>query len=153
MKALRAIEVQPELPERLAGLLDLAYNLWWCWEPEAVQLLRRLDPDLWESTGHNPVMILGSIQQERLQRLVNDAGFLAQLDRLVARLHEYRAAGNWFTKTHGTFEHPRVAYFSAEFGLTECLPIYSGGLGLLAGDHLKSASDLGIPLVGIGLLY
>ena len=153
MKALRAIEVQPELPERLAGLLDLAYNLWWCWEPEAVQLLRRLDPDLWESTGHNPVMILGSIQQERLQRLVNDAGFLAQLDRLVSRQHEYRAAGNWFTKTHGTFEHPRVAYFSAEFGLTECLPIYSGGLGLLAGDHLKSASDLGIPLVGIGLLY
>jgi starch phosphorylase len=153
MKALKTIEVQPEIPERLSGLLELAYNLWWCWQPEVVQLLRRLDPDLWESTGHNPVMILGAIQQERLQRLEKDAGFLAQLDRLVAGFREYRTTENWYTKTYGTFDHPRVAYFSAEFGLTECLPIYSGGLGLLAGDHLKSASDLGIPLVGVGLLY
>src|SRR3990172_1981135 len=99
VKALKAVEVQPELPERLSGLLELAYNLWWCWQPEVVQLLRRLDPDLWESTGHNPVMILGSIQQERLQRLEKDAGFLAQLDRLGGGFCGYRAAGKWDTKT------------------------------------------------------
>ena len=153
MKALKAVEVQPELPKRLTGLLEIAYNLWWTWQPEAVQLLRRVDPELWESTGHNPVMILGMIQQERLLKLEKDPGFVAQLDRLVEKLHDYRSADTWFTRTYGKVEQPRVAYFSMEFGLTECLPIYSGGLGLLAGDHLKSASELGIPLVGVGLLY
>jgi starch phosphorylase len=153
MRALRAIEVTPRLPERLSGLLELTYNLWWCWQPDAVQLLRRLDPRLWESTGHNPAHILGSINQDRLEELEQDEGFLAQLDRLVGRLREYNSQNTWYGKTYGTTAEPRIAYFSAEFGLSECLPIYSGGLGILAGDHLKSASDLGVPIVGLGLLY
>ncbi|MEW5702197.1 MAG: alpha-glucan family phosphorylase [Candidatus Zixiibacteriota bacterium] len=153
MKALSAIDVQPELPERLSALLEIAYNLRWCWHPEAIQLLRRLDPDLWESTGHNPVLMLGTIQQERLEAIAADEGLLAQIDRIATRLREYRHQTTWYDKTHGKTDRPRVAYFSAEFGLTECLPIYSGGLGVLAGDHLKAASELGIPLVGVGLLY
>jgi len=153
MKALSAIDVQPELPERLSALLEIAYNLRWSWHPEAIQLLRRLDPDLWEATGHNPVLVLGTIQQDRLEQIAADEGLLAQLDRIAGGLREYRKQTTWFDKTHGQADRPRVAYFSAEFGLTESLPIYSGGLGVLAGDHMKAASELGIPLVGVGLLY
>lgn len=153
MKALRTIEVQPELPDRLSGLLELAYDFWWCWQPDVIQLFRRMDPELWDRTNHNPVLMLGSMQQDRFIQMNNDEGFIAQLDRLVERLRSYHKEQAWFTKTHGSTDQPKIAYFSAEYGLDECLAIYSGGLGILAGDHLKSASELGIPLIGVGLLY
>jgi starch phosphorylase len=154
MRPVKTFHVRPALPERLGPLEELAYNLRWAWDHETVSLFRRLDRDLWEETGHNPVLMLGSIPQERLQEAAQDEAFLAHMDRVAEDLRDYVAgAGTWHAKRYGPCQTPAVAYFSMEFGLTECLPIYSGGLGILAGDHLKSASELGIPLVGVGLLY
>jgi starch phosphorylase len=142
------------LPERLQALEEIAYNLRWSWDHETIGLFRRLDRDLWEDSGHNPVAMLGSLAQERLQEAAEDEAFLAHLDRVASELHEYvTSTTTWYHKRYGPQSRPLVAYFSMEFGLTECLPIYSGGLGILAGDHLKSASELGLPLVGVGLLY
>jgi starch phosphorylase len=134
----------------------LARNLWWAWNEEATELFRRLDGDLWESTGHNPVLLLGRIDQAQLEAAAQDAGFVAHLERVAQDFKEYLAnPATWFAQTFQdrAATGARIAYFSAEFGLTECLSIFAGGLGLLAGDHLKSASDLGLPLVGVGLLY
>src|SRR5437867_1268002 len=154
MRPVRTFQVRPSLPERLRALEDLAYNLRWAWDPETISLFRRLARDLWEENNHNPVLMLGRIPQERLTEAAQDEAFLAHLDRVDADLRAYMAGrGTWHRKTYGAHERPLIAYFSMEFGLTECLPIYSGGLGILAGDHLKSASDLGLPLVGVGLLY
>ena len=153
MKPIRTFNVTPSLPAPLARLRDLAYNLRWAWNPETIELFRRLDSDLWEATGHNPVRLLGSIDQSRLEAAAADEGFLAHLHRVSEELDAYMAASPWFARTHDHANGPLVAYFSAEFGLTECLSIFAGGLGALAGDLLKSASDLGIPLVGVGLLY
>lgn len=173
MKPIRTFTVAPSLPSRLEPLRKLAYNLHWDWNYETTDLFRRLDLDLWESSRHNPVLMLGTISQERLREVAEDEGFLAQMDRAVRQLEDYIQGRSWFRKYRGTAlaaiayssngrasetAAPNTpsdcyAYFSAEFGLTSCLPIYSGGLGVLAGDHLKSASDLGIPLVGVGLLY
>ncbi len=153
MRPLRTYKVEPSLPESLAGLTDLAYNLRWSWRGEVREIFLRLDRDLWEATGHNPVAMLGQIDQRRLTRVGNDPGFLAQVRRAQAELAEYLDKGGWFERTHGRSERPTIAYFCAEFGLTECIPIYSGGLGVLAGDLLKSASELGLPMVGVGMLY
>lgn len=153
VKALRVVHVEPVLPEGLAPLKAIAQNLWWGWNQEAISLFRRLDTKLFEETGHNPVRMLELISQERLTRLENDLSFRAQLDSVHRQLLSYLDNKTWFSENHFRAERPEIAYFSAEFGLTESLPIYSGGLGILAGDHLKSASDLGVPLVGIGLLY
>src|SRR5438552_371054 len=108
---------------------------------------------LWESTGHNPVRVLGAVRQERLQDAAADEAFLAHLQRVARELRRYVGNGQRAKARHAELHGARIAYFSAEFGLTECLPIYSGGLGVLSGDHLKAASDLGLPLVGVGLLY
>jgi len=154
MHPVKTFHVSPLLPERLGVLEDLAYNLRWSWDHETISLFRRLDRDLWETAHHNPVLMLGSISQERLQELAQDEAFLAHLDRVATDLRDYvGGTGVWHRKTFGAATTPDVAYFSMEFGITECLPIYSGGLGMLAGDLLKSASDLGVPLVGVGLLY
>jgi starch phosphorylase len=154
MHPVQTFHVRPKLPERLAALEDLAYNLRWSWEHDTIALFRRLDPDLWETAQHNPVLMLGSISQERLQEMAQDEAFLAHLDRAAQDVRDYMAGtGAWHRKTFGATDRPDVAYFSMEFGITECLPIYSGGLGILAGDHLKSASELAVPLVGVGLLY
>ena len=154
MHPIRTFHVRPKLPARLQALEDLAYNLRWSWAHDTLGLFRRLDPDLWEQTSHNPVLMLGNIPQERLREVAQDEAFLAHLDRAGRELADYlTGAGSWHRRTYGVSERPEVAYFSMEFGITECLPIYSGGLGMLAGDHLKSASDLGLPLVGVGLLY
>jgi starch phosphorylase len=154
MRPVKTFHVKPALPERLAALEEVAYNLRWSWDHETISLFRRLDRDLWEESGHNPVLMLGSIRQERLQEAAQDEAFLAHMDRVAAALGEYVAgAGTWHQRRYGAWATPEVAYFSMEFGLTESLPIYSGGLGILAGDHLKSASELGLPLVGVGLLY
>ena len=120
-----------------------------------MELFRRLDRDLWEKTGHNPVLLLGTIEQAKLEEAANDDAFLAHLRRVESNLETYLAGDStWFRRTYAkSGDVPLIAYFSAEFGLTECLSIFAGGLGILAGDHLKSASDLGVPLVGVGLLY
>jgi starch phosphorylase len=150
---LRTVLVSPVLPEKLAPLRELAYNMAWDWMPETASLFRRIDAKLWETTGQNPVALLGQVDQRRLMELSGDLGFLAHLGRAKEMLERYRAEPRWFQTEHWEDSDLTVAYFSAEFGLAGCLPIYSGGLGVLAGDHLKSASDLGVPLVGIGLLY
>lgn len=153
MKPIKTFTIVPTLPDKLQPLKEIGNNLFWTWDHEALDLFRRIDRELWEETRHNPIKMLGQVKQNRLDVLVEDEGFLAHLDRVYANLQNYLTELNWFEKTYGKEHHLKVAYFSAEFGLTECLETYSGGLGILAGDHLKSASDLGIPLVGVGLLY
>jgi starch phosphorylase len=153
MKPIQTFAVIPKLPAPIEGLSRLAHNLRWSWSHQTIDLFRRLDADLWESCGHNPVAMLGRIDQSRLERAANDHAFLAHLERVTQALDTYLAGDAWFTRRHGKENAPLVAYFSAEFGLTESLSIFAGGLGILAGDHLKSASDLGVPLVGVGLLY
>ncbi len=154
MKPSKTYTVLPTLPPSLEPLRRVAYDLHWAWNHDAIALLRRLDADLWEESGHNPVMMLGMIDQGILEEASTDPAFLAHLDRVAATFDAYeQKETTWFARTHGDGDGLMVAYFSAEFGLTECLSIFAGGLGILAGDHLKSASDLGIPLVGIGLLY
>lgn len=151
---IRTFQVFPDLPPALQPLLDLARNLWWMWHPDAVELFRRLDRDLWEQVYHNPVKLLGAIDQNKLMHASKDEGYLAHLERVHTGFRRHLEEHGWYHDTHGqTQGNLRVAYFSAEFGLHESLPIYSGGLGILAGDHLKSASEIGIPLVAVGLLY
>lgn len=152
MKPIRTFRVAPRLPEAVAGLHELAYNLYWSWRPEVIELFRRVDRDLWERVGHNPVRLIGEVKQSRFEELAGDEGFLAQLRRLQDQLHDYLCEEGYVQRACEA-QQLRVAYFCAEFGLTESLPLYSGGLGMLAGDHVKSASDLAVPLVGVGLLY
>ncbi len=154
MRQIKQYMVHPSLPERLRPLAGLAKNLWWTWYPDAVGLWRRLDLALWEEVGHNPVKLLGLISQSKLNQLAEDDGFTTHMDRVLYAHTEYMESSFWFQKAHqAKVGDIKIAYFSAEFGINECLPIYSGGLGVLAGDHLKSSSDLGLPLVGVGLLY
>lgn len=152
-KAHDTFRVRACLPDEVPELKELAYNLHWTWNHPAIELFRRLDRDLWNSTGHNPVKMLGTIKQDRLGQAVSDDGFMDQLRRVYQHLQDHLHGTTWFEEKYGPSQSPSIAYFSMEFGLTECLPIYSGGLGILAGDHLKSASELGLPLVGVGLLY
>jgi starch phosphorylase len=192
-RSIRTFTVLPHLPERLQALQKLAYNLWWCWNPEAVALFRRIDTEVFEAIGHNPVKLLSKVDQARLEELQEDDGFLSQLDRVEVTFDIYMNATTWYQEKvaggvwHGAAKSAHgngaaghvggrdghgsvvtavkrearagllptqyIAYFSAEFGINESVPVYSGGLGVLAGDHLKAASDLGIPLVGVGLMY
>lgn len=144
--------VLPNLPEELRPLLRIAYNLWWTWNPDAMALFQRLDPEGWRM-DHNPVRMLGALKPRRMRELQTDDVFLSHLERVSGRLEEYLRHTSWYQRIYGEELECRIAYFSAEFGLHECLRIYAGGLGVLAGDHLKSASDLGLPMSGIGLLY
>src|SRR6516164_9974902 len=152
-RPIRTFTVLPQLPARLRALHALAHNMWWCWNHEAVSLFRRIDDDLFEATGNSPVKLLGTIDQVRFDQLLRDEGFLAHMDRVNDALERYMSARTWFHETYSEAKDFRVAYFSAEFGIHESVPIYSGGLGVLAGDHLKSASDLGLPLCGVSLMY
>lgn len=137
--------------ERVA---TLARNLWWTWNPDPQRLFAALDPVQWEATGHNPIRVLAGLAPERRDVLAEDDGFAGLLRTCEQQLAVYMRARTWYQRTGGRAQRRlRVAYFCAEFGLHECLPLYAGGLGVLAGDHLKSASDLGVPLVGVGLLY
>jgi starch phosphorylase len=154
MKPIRTFTVSPALPEKLEPLRKLAYNLYWDWNSEIKSLFIRLDPELWTSTRHNAVLMLGRVSQNRLNELAEDDGFLAHLERAENELDNYLNSRTWYRKNRGKTQGKECyAYFCAEYGLAHCLPIYSGGLGILAGDHLKSASDLGLPLVAVGLLY
>jgi starch phosphorylase len=154
VKALRSFTVRPRLPEELAALEELAVNLRWAWDAQTRDLFRWVDPDAWDATVHDPVRLLGLVGHDRLDALAADPAFLRFLAEVRAELRRYLDEPRWF-QTRSASDEPlrRVAYFSPEFGIAEALPQYSGGLGVLAGDHLKAASDLGVPLVGIGLLY
>ncbi|MEZ6142054.1 MAG: alpha-glucan family phosphorylase [Zavarzinella sp.] len=149
----RTFTVLPKLPDQLKKLDELAKNLWWSWHPEAVALFQRIDPDQFEQLDHSPIRLLGKVSTERFEELAKDRGFLAHMDRVAAAFEEYMSTPSWFSENHADANDLRIAYFSAEFGIHESVPVYSGGLGVLAGDHLKSASDLGIPLCGVSLMY
>ncbi len=153
MKNIRTFVIIPSLPESLEPLRKLAYNLWWSWNPQARHLFRRLDPDLYDAVQHNPAAMLLRCSQKRLEAAAADPAYVALLGRVANEFEAYMSVEPWFETHHPDQKNETIAYFSAEFGLHECLPIYSGGLGILAGDHLKAASDLGIPLVGVGLMY
>ncbi len=145
------------LPKRIAQLGELAYNLWWTWHAEAPKLFQRINPVLWETVYHNPVKLLRQVPRHYLTAAYQDFRFLETYDHVMDDYARYMTPAfngsvPWFTRTYGTWDNP-VAYFSFEFGLHESLPMYAGGLGVLAADHLKSSSDLGLPMIGIGFLY
>jgi starch phosphorylase len=144
----------PVRSQLVGRLRELARNLWWTWQPGVITLFRDLDPVLWRKTDHNPIEFLKQIQPDQLERRAAELALHSRIDHAFRRLHDYLRNDDSWGAVHATCLRSRpVAYFSMEFGLHESLPIYSGGLGVLAGDHLKSASDLGIPLVGVGILY
>ena len=148
------VTVVPQLPQRINKLSEIANNLWWSWNTEYLRLFEVMDPDLWEISEKNPVKFLKMISQERIEKIINDQEFLKKYDRVVENYENYMNSKNtWFTKNYPNNQNDLIAYFSAEYGLDEIVPIYSGGLGILSGDHLKSASDLGLPFVAVGLLY
>ena len=156
MKVFGRVTIFPIMPARISRLYELAYNLWWSWHPEARALYAKLDPDLWEEAGHNPVRFLSEVRPALLERAANDAVYLAHYDSVLRDFDHYMHPGideTWFARTYPELTDKVIAYFSAEFGLHEALPIYSGGLGILSGDHCKEASDLGLPFVGVGFLY
>lgn len=146
---------QFQLPRRLRCLADLAYNLWWTWNPEAERLYRLLNPNLWELLEHNPVRFLREISQDRLKTVLQDRYFLDTYDLVIKHFTDYMNSGDrgWYSCAHPNQRAQVIAYFSTEFGLHETLPFYAGGLGVLSGDHLKESSDLGLPLVAVGFLY
>ncbi len=147
VQPLKELLVRPAVPPSLGRLLELGYNLVWSWDHSIRALFRRLDPVLWKECNHNPIEMLGMLPQEALDAAASDARYLAMYDKACKRFDEYMAR-----KEHKPGE-PAIAYFSMEYGLLDCMQIYSGGLGVLSGDHMKAASDSSIPLVGVGLLY
>ena len=153
MRKIHQFSVHPEIPARLGGLQELAFNLRWAWDRRAFKVFQHLDPELLEKCANNPVLLLRRVSRERLENAAADAAFLAHLDGAVEDLRQHLAEPGWFRVKYPERTDFRVAYFCMEFGLTACMPIYSGGLGVLAGDHLKSASGLDVPLVAVGLLY
>ena len=154
MNILGRLSIFPRIPEALSRLTELAGNLWWSWSADAQAVFRDIDPELWERVTHNPVKLLREVKQEKLDAAAADAPFVqryqAVLDRFDAYMHP---AETWFSRTFPDLAGHTIAYFSAEFGMHEALPIYSGGLGVLSGDHCKTASDLGLPFVAVGFLY
>lgn len=151
---LGTVRVLPRVPAELAGLEDLAYNLWWAWNPYARQLFRAIHSETWIHTDGNPVRFMNHVSQSALDAAAKNPEVLALYDSVMKQLDAYmRGDDSWFAKTKGHPKGWQVAYFSAEYGINESLPIYSGGLGVLAGDHCKSASDLGLPFMAVGLLY
>ena len=148
------ITVNPQLPKRIEKLSEVANNLWWSWNTEFLRLFQKIDKDLWEDSNKNPVKFLKRVSQEKLEEASKNIFFLKEYDRVIDNFDAYINSKNtWFSKNYAKNKDDLIAYFSAEYGLDQTIPIYSGGLGILSGDHLKSASDLGIPLVAVGLLY
>ena len=154
MYVFNRITVNPQLPKRIGKLSEISNNLWWAWNTEFLRLFQRIDRDLWEQSNKNPVKFLKHVSQEKLEEVAKDTSFLKEYDKMVSNFEGYMNSKNtWFAKKYPEEKNDLIAYFSAEYGLDETIPIYSGGLGILSGDLLKSASDLGIPLVAVGLLY
>ncbi|WP_188894237.1 alpha-glucan family phosphorylase [Microlunatus endophyticus] len=155
MRAIRRFTVRPVLPEPLDGLADLVLNLRWVWHAETREIFDSIDPELWAQTRHDPVRLLAEVAPQRLAELAADRKFTRRVELAVAELSDYLTEDRWYQEyAAGNADAPKsIGYFSPEFGVTEVLPQYSGGLGILAGDHLKAASDLGVPIIGVGLLY
>src|SRR5499427_6756769 len=154
MPTFQTYNVTPILPTALEPLREMSFNLWWTWEPAARRLFRELDPELWNRTNHNPVRMLQLSRQSRLEELAQDKNFVRELKQVFEEFEKYLGRHDTYGKTGpGSAIKNPVAYFSAEFGFHESIPNYSGGLGILAGDHCKSASDLGLNFVSVGLLY
>jgi len=154
VRALRRFTVRASLPEPLAALGRLATNLRWTWHPPTQELFAAVDPRAWQLAGNDPLALLRDVPASHLERLAADEAFLARLRSTADDLDQYLTAPRWYQRQGEQTELPvTIGYFSMEFGVTEALPNYSGGLGVLAGDHLKAASDLGVPLIGVGLLY
>jgi glycogen phosphorylase len=150
---LRHLVVRPDLPDELQPLRIIAMNMWFTWNPEANRLFQALDPNLWEATNHNPVMLLSRLQPDRIREIMEDNALIERVRQLERSFDNYVSnIENYSFNLERPIDY-RIAYFSMEYGIAECLPIYSGGLGVLAGDHLKSASNLCFPLIGLGLLY
>ena len=148
------ITVNPQLPKRINRLTEISNNLWWSWNTEFLRLLKRIDGDLWETCNKNPVKFLKHVSQEKLEDAEEDTSFLREYDKIVDNFDSYmESRDTWFAQKYPENKNDLIAYFSAEYGLDQTIAIYSGGLGILSGDHLKSASDLGIPLVAVGLMY
>ena len=154
MYVFNRITVNPQLPKEISKLSEIANNLWWSWNTEYLKLLKQIDRDLWENVGKNPVKFLKLVSQERLEKASQNQEFLKHYNIVANNFENYMNSKNtWFSKNYPKNENDLIAYFSAEYGLDETIPIYSGGLGILSGDHLKSASDLGLPFVAVGMLY
>ncbi len=148
------ITVNPQLPKNINRLQEIANNLWWSWNTEFLRLFKKIDKDLWETVDKNPVKFLKRVSQERIEMAAKDDKFIKEYNKVVKNFDDYMTSKDtWFNKKYSENKNDLIAYFSAEYGLDQTIPIYSGGLGILSGDHLKSASDLGIPLIGVGLLY
>ena len=157
MKAIRRFSVRPVLPAPIAALGDLAMNLRWSWHPPLRDLFESIDPQRWRAVGHDPVAMLSAVAPDELERLAGDPAFVERVTRAKEGLDRYLGEDRWYQQW-GRDEAEggvpsAIAYFSAEFGIAAALPQYSGGLGILAGDHLKAASDIGVPIVGVGLFY
>ncbi len=142
------------IPDRISRLIDISYNLWWTWHPEAQNLFKRIDAKLWEDVYHNPVLFLREVRQSSVDQAATDPDFIKAYYEVLTAFDAYEVdTKTWFRQTYPDKVKKPIAYFSAEFGLHECLPIYSGGLGVLSGDHTKETSDLGLPFIGVGFLY
>lgn len=154
MYVFNRITVNPQLPKRIGRINEIANNLWWSWNTDFLRLFKVIDIDLWERCNKNPVKFLKAVAQDKLEAASKDVQFLKEYDKVVADFDGYMNSKNtWFSAKYPDNKTDLIAYFSAEYGLDQTIAIYSGGLGILSGDHLKSASDLGIPLVAVGLLY
>src|SRR6201999_4536090 len=151
----RRFTVRTHLPDRLSALERLSVNLRWSWDKPTQDLFAAIDPELWTQVGCDPVALLGQISPKRLDELAGDDSFVDRLDHIAAQLDDYLSRPLWYQdQAESGAQMPNgIAYFSMEFGVAEVLPNYSGGLGILAGDHLKAASDLGLPLIAVGLYY
>lgn len=152
MKPIHSFIVKAKLPERIEKIRELAYNYWWCWDSDAKELFQRMNRQIWKEVHHNPVALINQLSQQQLEELANQHDFTYFLDEVYEKFQKYMNAETWFSK-QGILEKNCIAYFSPEYGINESFPVYSGGLGILSGDHLKTASDIGLPLVGVGLLY
>ena len=141
------ITVRPQLPKRINKLEEISYNLWWSWNTEFLRLFKEIDCDLWEKCEKNPIKFLKLVSQDKLEYASNNKDFLDQYDKICKNFEDYMSSKNaWFEKKYPDDINKQIAYFSAEYGLDQTVPIYAGGLGILSGDHLKAASDMGIPL-------
>jgi len=148
------VTVIPKVPDRINRLEEIAYNLWWSWNTETLKLFKAIDIDLWENCQKNPIKFINNVEQSKLEEAAVNEDFLSQYDLILSKFDSYMNETNtWFNKTYPDKKDNKIAYFSAEYGLDESFPVYSGGLGILSGDHCKSASDLGLPFVAVGLLY
>lgn len=142
------------LPRRINRLGELAYNLWWTWNPDSQRIYSRIDKELWERVYHNPILFLNQVERSKLNAVTNNRYYLEFYDRIFRSFDSYMNADeSWYSRVHPELRNRPIAYFSMEFGLHEVIPIYAGGLGVLSGDHVKEASDLGLPLVAVGLRY